>query len=367
MPRNVLIVGNESKSLQIFSQHLSPYSADYTILTAANGNEALKILRASMIDLLVTDLQIPQQEGFQLLLNISTKHPLVPVLVVNISEDSCGKDIASPTLGNSLDPAELRDSILEIATDPKKAGAIFGVCLSNFLQLIEKENGSCTLVVVTPSKAEGFFLFKDGVLAQAFLSNIRGKEAAQAMLAHKKVTIMIRRLPERNIPNEIECSVRSILIEAAQHESDRVNAEKNASQEPIEVKKNKVTAKQNQIILNNVLQELITVKGVTAVGFMGFNGEMLAVKSHEKMTEADMIITTFNDIFRQAHKACRKIDMKTIDEVVINTPKGTIIMLCLEVDNAEHMHLIALLDPHGNKAFFKLKAAKLLSLLNSYR
>jgi two-component system chemotaxis response regulator CheY len=374
MPSNVLVVGNKSNSLKNLPQHLSPYSSDFTIFTAADEDEAFKMLRACMIDLLVTDLQLPQIDGFQLLLHITTEYPLVPVLIINTStEDLSKEDAALPTSGRFLDPEELRDSILAISTDPKKAGAIFGACLSDFLQLIEKENGSCTLAVLTPSNTGGFFLFKEGVLAQAFLNNTRGKEAARTMLAYDNVSIMIRKLPERNVPNEIKCSVLSILMEDVQHkngntlDSEKQFDEANVPQEPIEERKKEGTTEQNKIILNNVLQELITINGVTAVGFMKCSGVMLAVKSNNDTTKLDTVVATFNDIFHQAHKACRKIGMRTLDEVVIDTPKGTIIMVCSGADNAEHIHLIALLNLNASKAFFKMKAAKLLSLVKFCR
>lgn len=368
MLSNVLVVGNESKSLRNLTQNLSPYASDFTIHTAANEIEALKMLQASMIDLLVTNLQISQTDGFQFLLHISAEHPLVPVLIVSASmENPSGEEAALPTLGRSHNMEELRDSILTISTNPKNAGAIFGVCLSTFLQLIEKENSSCIISVVT-SKVEGFFLFKDGVLAQAYSNNTRGKEAARTVLGHETLSIMIKKLPERNIPDEIKCSVRSILQEEVQHENgNKLDSEKqldvaNVLQKPIEERKKEVITEQNKIILNNVAQELITIDGVKSVGLIECSGEMLAIKSNDDTIKHDMVVTTFNDIFNQAHKAHEKIGTKTLNEFVVYTPEGTIIMLNSKVDNAEHIHLIAVLDLNGNQAFFKMKAAKLLGM-----
>ncbi|HDH98197.1 MAG TPA: response regulator, partial [Deltaproteobacteria bacterium] len=65
--KNVLIVDDEKVFLLSLSDGLKSYSDEFNVLIAFNGKEAVKILNSSKIDLVVTDLKMPEMDGFQLL------------------------------------------------------------------------------------------------------------------------------------------------------------------------------------------------------------------------------------------------------------------------------------------------------------
>lgn len=54
----------------------------YSVLSAANGTEALSKLAKNTVGLVVSDIQMPVMDGFQLLNNMQHKHPEIPVLLM---------------------------------------------------------------------------------------------------------------------------------------------------------------------------------------------------------------------------------------------------------------------------------------------
>ena len=54
----------------------------YSVLSAGNGTEALSKLAKNAVRLVVSDIQMPVMDGFQLLTNMQQKHPEIPVLLM---------------------------------------------------------------------------------------------------------------------------------------------------------------------------------------------------------------------------------------------------------------------------------------------
>ncbi len=54
----------------------------YQVISATNGTEALSQLAKHRCKLVVSDIQMPQMDGFQLLNNIQSKYPEIPVLLM---------------------------------------------------------------------------------------------------------------------------------------------------------------------------------------------------------------------------------------------------------------------------------------------
>lgn len=54
----------------------------YQVLTAGNGTEALSKLEKNQVKMVITDIQMPVMDGFQLLLNLQQKMPELPVMLM---------------------------------------------------------------------------------------------------------------------------------------------------------------------------------------------------------------------------------------------------------------------------------------------
>jgi CheY-like chemotaxis protein len=78
---NLLIVDDSAVDRHLIGGLLAK-GEDLTVAFAANGKEALKCMAGTLPDLVVTDLHMPEMDGFELLTVIMNDYPLVPVILV---------------------------------------------------------------------------------------------------------------------------------------------------------------------------------------------------------------------------------------------------------------------------------------------
>ncbi|MFZ2196317.1 MAG: response regulator [Thermodesulfovibrionales bacterium] len=73
--KTILVVDDDKVILELIARFLENLSIRLTILTAENGAEAIDVLRTRKVDLVLTDLNMPVMNGFELLTYISAKRP----------------------------------------------------------------------------------------------------------------------------------------------------------------------------------------------------------------------------------------------------------------------------------------------------
>jgi two-component system NtrC family response regulator len=76
----ILIVDDEKNYLTILSAILE--EEGFEILTALSGQEALEIYKTSDLDLVLTDMKMPEMDGIALLENIKNLDPDLPVMMM---------------------------------------------------------------------------------------------------------------------------------------------------------------------------------------------------------------------------------------------------------------------------------------------
>lgn len=77
---NILVVDDDINILELLQRHLQSWN--YHIYKAISVKEAVSILRDTTIHLLITDLKMPEVDGFELLKFVSEHYPKLPKLVV---------------------------------------------------------------------------------------------------------------------------------------------------------------------------------------------------------------------------------------------------------------------------------------------
>ncbi len=78
--KNVLIVDDEKSFLSLLEEGFRSRK-DFTVTTAENGRQAVEQLRTKQVDLVVTDIKMPQMDGFELLSYLKEFHPGIPVIL----------------------------------------------------------------------------------------------------------------------------------------------------------------------------------------------------------------------------------------------------------------------------------------------
>lgn len=97
--RSILLVDDDSETLQLFTRILSTSPQKYRVLQSSTGEEALKLLRSRQVDLVILDLHMPGMDGFAFLEEKNRKAEWAGIPVVILSaEDPAGHPTAVPGL-----------------------------------------------------------------------------------------------------------------------------------------------------------------------------------------------------------------------------------------------------------------------------
>lgn len=124
---NILIVDDDIQILELLQRHLK--SMDYHTYMAVSVKEALYILKDTAIDLLITDLNMPEIDGMQLIKYVSEHHSDMPKLVVTgfPSVDSALGAIKSGVADYLIKPftkIELQEAVQKSLSVPIKKSAV---------------------------------------------------------------------------------------------------------------------------------------------------------------------------------------------------------------------------------------------------
>ena len=78
--KTILLIDDDASLLRVTEYNLS--QAGFTVLAAASGHEGLELFRKKTPDLVVTDVQLGDRDGLDLLKEIKEEQPDVPVIII---------------------------------------------------------------------------------------------------------------------------------------------------------------------------------------------------------------------------------------------------------------------------------------------
>lgn len=225
--KRVLIVDDEKSFLLSLKDGLSVHSDRYQVLTAENGREAVAVLRALPIDLLVTDLKLPEMDGFALLAWVSRHQAQLPVIVMTAFgtpeiEARLATMDALQYLEKPLDLKMLQDGI-DSGLQSGAKSYIRGITLATFLQLmsIERKNGT---LKVSSGDQIGYLYISRGELRDAEYGDLSGEDAALDIVGWDNAEIEMDGICRRQ-EVVIGLSLEHILIEAFRRKDELQHAE----------------------------------------------------------------------------------------------------------------------------------------------
>jgi DNA-binding response OmpR family regulator len=117
----VLVVDDDTAVRESVSKVLR--EEGYETVVAADGRVALQHFAAQPIDLLVLDLGLPYQTGWEVLAQVARKNPRLPVVIITGQSDQFQTAQAAGAralLEKPLDVAELLHMIKELLAKPKE-------------------------------------------------------------------------------------------------------------------------------------------------------------------------------------------------------------------------------------------------------
>ena len=222
--KKILIVDDEKSFLLSLKDGLSKHSDKFQTLTAEDGREAVTILRSVSIDLLVTDLKLPEMNGFELLAWTSRHQPQLPVIVMSAFgtpeiEARLVKMDTLQFLEKPLDIQMLEEGIFNGLNTGGKS-FIRGISLATFLQLTKVEKKNCTLKVKTSDKL-AYLYVRRGELIDAEFGELTGLEAAMDIVSWGDAEIEMDGICRRQT-DVISMPMEHLLIEAFKRKDEAI-------------------------------------------------------------------------------------------------------------------------------------------------
>lgn len=115
MRKTILLVEDDKNQLLLYKQELS--LEGYNIITAQDGQEAIKKVKEHTPDLIVMDINMPKMSGIESMGRILSEHKKIPI-IINTAYGSYKDDFmswsADAYIIKSSDITELKNKIKEL-------------------------------------------------------------------------------------------------------------------------------------------------------------------------------------------------------------------------------------------------------------
>jgi DNA-binding response OmpR family regulator len=192
--KKILVVDDEPAVLFALSEALADKRRGLQVVTASDGREAMRVLQEEKVHLVVSDLRMPDVDGFELLAHLRRKHPSLPVILMTAlgtEETSArlGGEGALECLSKPFDVSLLRRKIEDMLAQ-RIQGRVENISLASFLQLLEIERKTCTLSIAS-GESQGRLYFRSGKLLGAETGPLTGQDAALEVMAWEHADIEI--------------------------------------------------------------------------------------------------------------------------------------------------------------------------------
>ncbi|GAB4341146.1 MAG: hypothetical protein Kow0037_27540 [Calditrichia bacterium] len=288
--KRVLIVDDEEDLTWTLSKKLSKDSDKFDLITVNSGKEAIDVLNQLPVNLVITDIRMPEVSGLELLVEIKEKYPMTKVILMTAygssdvqqeaNERGCFKYIEKPFEIN-----DLRELILEALSEPKGfQGKVSDFQLSDLIQL--NCLGRLTSVLKVQHENEtGAIYFEEGNIVHAETDTLEGENAFYYIMSWKGGNFSVQRNVKAT-QETIRKGWQSLLLEALRRLDE--SGEEMANEKERE--------KQNRILLiQRELERIFKLEGVERVILMNRAGFPTTFLSKQE-NDSDLVADLANDI-----------------------------------------------------------------------
>jgi CheY-like chemotaxis protein len=186
--KKVLVVDDEETLTWSMTKTLAKDTEKYEIIIANTGTDALQILEKGPIDVVVTDIRMPDINGLELLSLIRKKYPSTKVIIMTAyGSPEVYKEATRRGsyyyLEKPFEISDIRALILK-ALQERRGGFVGQVVDLQLVDIIQMGClGRFTMsLTVSKGNEEGLIYFKHGEIVHAEVSDLEGKEAFLTML-----------------------------------------------------------------------------------------------------------------------------------------------------------------------------------------
>lgn len=221
----ILVTDDDPNTLEILQQYL--HLEGYRVIGAGNGDEALRVLRDSEVDLILLDIQMPQRDGFGTMSEIQERSAWRDIPVIFLSSfDRPNLKVKALEMGaedyvtKPFDRAELLARIKVVLRRSRRFrevescfhGDLATIPLAVLLQTMSL--GSKT-ARVSLTDSQGWVEVREGQFIGAGLAQFTGKDALLRLIFGARGSFDIEFEPSEPQDQGMLLPIDSLLIEIA--------------------------------------------------------------------------------------------------------------------------------------------------------
>ena len=121
---NILVIEDDESLSKLYEIVL--HKEGYEALCAANGREAFEILDNKHVDMVITDIMMPEMDGYEFIRILREQDKKIPVLIITAKDDYLSKNTGF-TLGTDdymVKPVDLDEMVLRIRALLRRANVM---------------------------------------------------------------------------------------------------------------------------------------------------------------------------------------------------------------------------------------------------
>lgn len=365
----LLICDDDTSFVASLSEGLAGYDIGFDIVVAANGRDAVEKMKLQAVDIVISDLHMPEMDGFELIAHISNGYSGTPIIVMTAygTPEIRERLKRTPSLSYIEKPVDLDQLVrlIQEADFQRTTGDIRGVSLPGFLQLIEMEKKSCTLAVKSHYK-EGRLFFRHGDLVDAEAGKLKGLRAALNVISWEEPQIKISSICERT-ERVIQLPIQVICLEAMRQKDelgsvapeiaaeDRDQPEESFAPESEAVVQETLTTRRDYMDdIRMELQKLLQVDGVQSVAIVRTDGFAVDGLSKSGKIDLDGIAAVVSTGMGANAVMGRELNVGEILQLMAEYKNGVIVSSYL----SEEGILAVVVDPKANLGSVRYQVQK---------
>ncbi|OGP68873.1 MAG: hypothetical protein A2169_10995 [Deltaproteobacteria bacterium RBG_13_47_9] len=186
--KKVLIVDDEETLTWSMAKSLSKDRDKYEVMIANNGKEAFQLLKTNKIDLVISDIRMPDINGLDLLVMIKKEFPETKVIIMTAYGSADVQKEANQRgslfyIEKPFEISDIRKIIIDLIGKRRGFhGKVVGLQLTDIIQM-NCLSRLTTALVVTRDGEKGVIYFNEGEVVHAECGDQKGTEAFYKILS----------------------------------------------------------------------------------------------------------------------------------------------------------------------------------------
>jgi DNA-binding response OmpR family regulator len=224
--KKVMIVDDEETLTWSMAKSLAKDRDKYEVMIANNGREALQLLKINKVDLVISDIRMPDINGLDLLVMVKKEYPETKVIIMTAYGSSDVQKEANQRgslfyIEKPFEISDIRKIIIDLIGRKRGfQGKVVGLQLTDIIQM-NCLSRLTTALIVTRNGEKGIIYFNEGEVVHAECGNQKGTEAFYRILSWQEGEFVsnIGFVPP---VQTIYQSWEHLLVEAMRRDDDKI-------------------------------------------------------------------------------------------------------------------------------------------------